>query len=87
RNNQTFDDLALEQLLQQKDTAPRCGLIIVDITTGRLVEWLRFEHTIEELYDVAVLDGVAQPELTGFMGETIKRRVSHEPLVSIDSIS
>ncbi|MEO1641949.1 MAG: TIGR03032 family protein [Pseudomonadota bacterium] len=78
RNNQTFEDLDLEDLLKAKDTAPRCGLIIVDTETGQTIEWLRFEHTIQELYDVAILEGIAQPELTGFRDDTIKQRVSVE---------
>ena len=80
RNNQTFEGLELEDLMKAKDAAPRCGLVIIDTETGQTVEWLRFEHTIQELYDVAVLHGVAQPEVTGFRGDTIKQRVSIEPM-------
>jgi uncharacterized protein (TIGR03032 family) len=68
RQNQTFKGLDLEERLAAKDAAPRCGLIIVDLDRGETVEWLRFEHTIEELYDVAVLPGVYQAEAVGFRG-------------------
>ena len=40
--------------------------MVVDIDTGNAVEWLRFAHTIEELYDVAVMPGVRQAEAVGF---------------------
>jgi hypothetical protein len=50
----------------------------VDIETGRTVEWLRFEHTIEELYDVAVLPGVVQPEAIGFKGDGIAETICVE---------
>lgn len=79
RRNQTFEGLALDERLDAKDAAARCGLIIVDIDTGRTVEWLRFEHTIDELYDVAVLPGVKQAEAVGFVGEDIQRAISVEP--------
>lgn len=79
RRNHTFDGLALDERLAARDAAARCGLIIVDIDTGRTVEWLRFEHTIEELYDVAVLPGVRQAEAIGFVGEDIQRAISVEP--------
>jgi len=59
-----------------KDAAPRCGLLIVDIDKGNLVEWLRFEHIIEELYDVAVLPGVHQAEAIGFKADDIQREIS-----------
>ena len=62
RRNRTFEGLALDERLYAKDAVARCGLQIVDIDTGNAVEWLRFEHTIEELYDVAVMSGVRQAE-------------------------
>lgn len=82
RRNQTFEGLALQETLTSKDTVPRCGLIIVDTRDGRIVEWLRFEHTINELYDVAVLPGVAQPEAIGFVGEDLERHVSPESIAA-----
>ena len=47
RGNQTFEGLELGERLMAKDTAPRCGLLVVDTVTGRVEEWLRFEHTID----------------------------------------
>ena len=78
RGNQTFEGLELGALLAAKDTALRCGLLVVDTETGRVEEWLRVEHTIEELYDVAVMPGVRQAEAIGFLGEEIERAVSVE---------
>lgn len=66
RDNQTFENLPLEGLLDKKGAAAHCGLIIVDLNSGDLVHWLRFEHTIDELYDVSVLLGVRQPAALGF---------------------
>lgn len=76
RRNQTFEGLKLAERLAAKDVAPRCGLLVVDLATGRTEHWLRFEHTIDELYDVAVLPGVRQAEAIGFRGEEIERAVS-----------
>lgn len=76
RGNQTFEGLAIQDLLVAKDAAPRCGLLVIDTETGRTREWLRFEHTIDELYDVAVLPGVAQAEAIGLAGEGVARHVS-----------
>jgi len=76
RHNQTFHGLPLEDRLAAKGAAPRCGLIVVDIDSGTIVEWLRFQHTIDELYDVAVLAGVRQAEAIGFVGDEIERAIS-----------
>ena len=78
RRNQTFEGLELDERLARADAEPRCGLLIVDVETGRSREWLRFEHTIDELYDVAVLPGVTQAEAVGFRGEDIERVVTPE---------
>jgi uncharacterized protein (TIGR03032 family) len=79
RRNQTFEGLELDERLAAADAVARCGLLIVDIESGRSVEWLRFEHRIDELYDVAVLPGVAQAEAVGFLGEAIEQNVTVEP--------
>ncbi|MCB1500151.1 MAG: TIGR03032 family protein [Bauldia sp.] len=76
RGNQTFEGLPLGERLAAKRAAPRCGLIVVDIDSGTIVEWLRFQHTIDELYDVAVMPGVRQAEAVGFVGPEIETSYS-----------
>ena len=78
RGNQTFEGLELADRLAEKDVVARCGLIIVDTQSGKTTEWLRLEHTIEELYDVAVLPGVGQAEAVGFRNDEIERVVTAE---------
>jgi hypothetical protein len=38
---------------------------IVDIKTGDIVEWIRLEGGVTELFDVRVLPGVRRPKATG----------------------
>lgn len=78
RGNHTFEGLALQEALASRDAAPRCGLLVIDTRTGQAPHWLRFEHTIEELYDVAALPGVRQAEAIGFLGPEIERVISAE---------
>ncbi len=78
RRGGTFAGLALDQRLVEKDAVARCGLMIIDIDTGQAVEWLRFEHTIGELYDVAVLPGVRSAEAIGFVSDDIQREITVE---------
>lgn len=79
RHGQSFSGLALDQRLAEKDAVPRCGAVIVDIDSGNAVEWLRFEHTIQELYDVAVLPGVRAAEAIGFRSAEIEREITIDP--------
>jgi len=78
RHGGTFSGLALDGRLADKDTEARCGLLIVDLNRGTVVEWLRFAHTIEELYDVAVLPGVRAAEAIGFRSDDIQREITIE---------
>ena len=78
RRNKTFEGLELDERLAAKDAEARCGLIIVDTRSGRTVEWLRFDQMIEELYDVAVMPGVIQPEAIGFKGDGLGQTISAE---------
>ena len=77
RRNQTFEGLELDERLAAKDAVaalrPSGGR---HRDAARPSQWLRFEHTIEELYDVAVLPGVRQAEAIGFRGEEIQRAVT-----------
>lgn len=67
----SFNGLALEERLAAKRVAPRCGLIVVDMETGRAVHWVRFEGVIAELYDLQVLPETACPRALGFKADTI----------------
>jgi uncharacterized protein (TIGR03032 family) len=78
RHGGTFSGLALDDRLAEKDAAARCGLLIVDIDSGAALEWLRFEHSIDELYDVAVLPQVRAAEAIGFKSDDIERQITLE---------
>ncbi len=78
RNGGAFSGLALDERLSERDASARCGLLIVDIDSGSVVEWLRFSHTIDELYDVAVLPGVRSAEAIGFKSDDIQREITIE---------
>ncbi|MDG1352761.1 MAG: TIGR03032 family protein [Sulfitobacter sp.] len=80
RRNAIFEGLALDDRLAKTGTTPVCALQIVNIDTGQTVHWLRFEHTIEELFDIAILPNVRQPEAIGFQGENI------ETFVNVDEV-
>lgn len=78
RGNLTFEGLELEAALRKRDATPRCGLLVVELATGQAVHWLRFEHTIEELYDVVALPGIMQAEAIGFRGDDLERMAMPE---------
>ena len=72
----TFDGLPLEQALASDGAEPHCGLLVIDSRRGNIVEWVRIESVVRELYDVAVLTGVRNPAVVGFKTDEIQRVIS-----------
>jgi len=76
RDNRTFQGLPLDRALAAHGAEPRCGLLVVDINTGDTIGWVRIEGVVRELYDVAVLPGVRNPSVIGFISDEIRRIIS-----------
>lgn len=72
---QTFAGLSLDAELQQRGATSRCGLQVIDLTSGDVVHWLRIEGGVDELYDVVALPGVVRPKAFGFKTDEIRRQV------------
>lgn len=73
-----FVGLQIEDELKKRDAFPRCALLVVDLKSGDVVHWLRFESHITELYDVAILPGVKRPGCLGFQTNEIRQLVTME---------
>ena len=76
RENRTFQGLALDENLKSHDAEAHCGLCVIDLRTGDLVHWLRFQGIVNELYDVVTLPGVRRPTALGFKSDEIHRVLS-----------
>lgn len=87
RGDKTLFGLPLDELLATRDADPRCGLVVVDLNTGAIVHWLRFEGVVTELYDVQVIPGVQRPMALGFQTEEIAQLITLEPLASLSKPS
>ena len=79
RDQSSFADLPLDQELKNRDAEPWCGVQIVDLGSGDIVEWIRFDSIVTELFDVQVLPGVRRPTATGFLNEKLQSLVTIEP--------
>jgi uncharacterized protein (TIGR03032 family) len=74
----TFSGLPLDNELKDRDAEPWCGLQIVNLASGDIVEWIRLEGGVSELFDIAVLPGVRWPVATGFLNEEIHKLYTFE---------
>ncbi len=71
-----FSGLLLGEKLQQKQAEARCGILIIDIKTGNIVEWLDMDTEATELYDVAIFPQVQCPMSLGFKSGNIAKLVT-----------
>ena len=76
RENRTFSGLPLDEALRARDTEARCGLAVIDLNTGDMVNWVRIEGVVRELYDVAMLPDVRRPALIGFKSDEVRHVIS-----------
>ncbi len=76
RHNKTFSGLPLDEVLREKDTEPRCGLVVIDLRSGDVVHSLRIEGVVEELYDVQILPGVRRPMAIGTRSDEVRRFIT-----------
>ena len=61
RNSPAFEDLPLTERLHEQDRT--CGICVVEIDSGRVAAWLRFESGMQEIFDLRVPAGLRCPEL------------------------
>jgi uncharacterized protein (TIGR03032 family) len=62
---QRFDGLDLQKNLEAKHSEAWCGVQIVDLKSGSVVEWVRLDGPVSELFDVTFLDDVKCPMALG----------------------
>ncbi|HXN68605.1 MAG TPA: TIGR03032 family protein [Bradyrhizobium sp.] len=74
----SFAGLALDDEMKKRDADGWCGVQIVNLASGDIVQWIRIEGAVTELYDVAVLPGVRRPMAASFTGPEINDPVTFE---------
>ncbi len=67
RESRTFGGLPIEEFLTELE----CGIQAVDLETGQIAAFIRFEQGCDELFDVQVAPGVSRLNVIGFTKETI----------------
>ncbi|MDC0935481.1 TIGR03032 family protein [Pirellulales bacterium] len=73
RHEPTFQGLPLDDELKRHGAAARCGLIIINHTTGDIAHWLRIENKVHELFEIVELHGALRPAAMGLMNDDIEK--------------
>ncbi len=74
----SFSGLALDDEMKKRDADGWCGVQVVNLASGDIVQWIRIEGAVSELYDVAVLPGVRRPMAASFTGAEINNPLTFE---------
>jgi uncharacterized protein (TIGR03032 family) len=76
----TFKHLSLDGELASRDAEAWCGVLVVNLASGDIVEWIKLEGHITELFDVTVMPGVTCPMSVGPGTAEIQSTISFDPL-------
>ena len=85
----TFKNLELEENVSARGGVPWCGIQIVDLRTGDIVQWIRLDGFIKELFDVAVIPGSRCPMALGIGTPEVQSTISIDPemaAISFDTV-
>lgn len=85
----TFKNLELEENIRARGGVPWCGIQIVDLRTGDIVQWIRLDGFIKELFDVGVIPGSRCPMALGIGTPEVQQTISFDPElapISLDPI-
>ena len=61
----TFQGLELSETLRKRDGDPWCGILIVNLSSGDIIEFIQLTGHVKELFDVAVIPNSACPMAIG----------------------
>ena len=64
----------------------KCGVAVVDLRGGRVVDLLEFHTAVEEIFDIQLLAGLRFPEVMGFQKETIHHTFVVPPEGATDTV-
>ena len=74
-----FAGLDIHTHLRNSDVEATCGLLVIELTSGNILHWLRLDGVIEEVSGVTTLPGVFRPRAVGFKSDEIARTISLPP--------
>jgi uncharacterized protein (TIGR03032 family) len=74
-----FGELALQKELDSRGVEAWCGLVVIDLKKGQILEFMRINSGFTELFDVAAMRGVRNPMSVGPGSEDILTTIRFNP--------
>ena len=85
--NQRFEGLQLDEELRKRDADPWCGVQIVSLTNGDVLNWIRFEGDITEIFDISFLPNVRNPMMIGLRTPEIRDLITFESELPTEAVA
>jgi uncharacterized protein (TIGR03032 family) len=60
-----FEEMPIVEGLTARNLDPICAVLVIDLSSGEIAEWLRLEGDVQELFTVEVIPGVKCPMSVG----------------------
>jgi uncharacterized protein (TIGR03032 family) len=74
----TFSGLELDEALRKRDGDPWCGILVINLSSGDIVEHIKLDGAIRELFDVAVIPNAICPMAIGIDSPEISSMITFE---------
>jgi uncharacterized protein (TIGR03032 family) len=75
----TFQDIPIGDELARRNLTAICAVMIVDLDAGEIVEWLRLEGAVQELFAVDLMPNVKCPAVVGPSTPEFMSTVTFDP--------
>ena len=85
--NQRFEGLQLDEELKKRDAEPWCGVQIVSLANGDVLNWIRFDGDISEIFDISFLPNVVNPMMIGLRTAEIRELITFEPEAQTEAVA
>ena len=83
--NQRFEGLQLDEELKKRDAEPWCGVQIISLTNGDVLNWIRFDGDMGEIFDISFLPGVKNPMMIGLRTPEIRDLITFESDLPVEA--
>lgn len=78
---ETFEGLPIGEEMRRRGLKPMCAVMIIDLTTREIVEWLTLEGYVRELFTVVTMPGIKCPSSIGPTATDFPTSITFSPKV------
>ena len=75
----TFEAIPIADEMVARNATPICGVLVIDLSSGQTVEWLRLEGDVHELFTVALIPDVRCPMSIGPSAPEFAEAITFSP--------